>query len=186
MVLEEPMVLHHHQARDQYGRRFPEPEQDPVLVVAGVDASDQGRIQPCERRRAVGRAECPHDTRLDPDLEPPGGLHRVPEPELARLDEEPAATAGVASGSPRAIVEVVSGTPKLVFKHGRFDPGARPELHRPGVDPCGERPPFAFELGPDPNVEPSDVAGEEYEGDEGRPPRERPHDAPDTDPTRPR
>ena len=187
VMLEEAVIFHRHQARDQHRRRLRQPEHHPILMVTGIDAADEGRVQPGERRGTPIRGERPHDApRIELDADPAGRLDGIPESELARPDDETATVTGVASGTGQAVFAVVAGARELVLERRRIESGARPDLRGAGVHPCGKRPPLVFELRANPDVEPRRVAGENDEPGEGHPPPHRPQEPPAAGPPRPR
>ena len=185
VMVEEPMILDGDQPRDEHRGRIVEPDHHPVLVVAGIDAADEGRVQPHDRGGSSARVEGAHHAGVEPDLDPARRLHRIPEAELSGFDDEPVARAEIASGPVRAVLPVVSRAPEFILQRVGGQPGPRPQLDGAGIYAGGQRPALALELGPDADVEPDRIAGREDENEDRRPPRERPKKPPAAAPRAP-
>ena len=182
MMIEEPVILDGHQPRDEHRRRLVQPDHHPVLVVAGIDAADERRVQPYDGNGTFARVDGSHDAGFESNLEPARRLVRIPESELAGLDDESVAGAAIAPRPARVVRPMVARALEIFLQRVGVQSGPRPQLDGARVHAGGQRPALAFELGPHADVEPGHVTGREDENEDRRPPHERAKEPPATPP----
>ena len=145
----EAAVLHRQQGVDEQRRQLPCSHQHPVLVVGGIDAGDQGRVQPHQGGigTAVGVLEPYDGTLFDRQVQKTLGLRPVPEAERAGAHQKAVAVTGVGTWSYRLVHLVELETLQLSLQGLRRQGAPGVEFQGPSVDPGGQRPAFTLELG---------------------------------------
>ncbi len=127
-------ILYRQQGFEHERRQIRTPDQDPVLVVGGVNARDQHRVEAHQVRidATGGVFEPGHPAVLDPDVQDAFGLGAVPETEGPGVYQEEVLPAGVGPQIVRGLHPAIPQTLQLAGQCLHAQRPAHIELERPG------------------------------------------------------
>ena len=169
VVGKEFPVLDRQQALHEERRHLLERDENAVLAVGGINLGNFRGIEPRERNLPTPFRERDEPAALEVQFQSALGLMAVPEAKLARDQSETGILATIAAGPAGLRAPVVARQCELALELVRREPRPGVEIQWSSVDPSGQRPSLALELGPHVEIEPGDPAQGENGDHHGRP-----------------